>query len=530
MTLHMAHGAGSVLLATALGLRLLAVTACELPADQDGDGYDTSVDCDDANPQVHPDAPEDFNDIDDNCNGIVDEADAVPCDSLEPTQSMSQNWRNIQGCLDERGRAKLGPGEFLVDQGIAIWDGAELLGDATWPVIRLVQDPVNWRSNFLVKTLGQGSRVGSLTLDGYGNLPAGAHGAVVHIEGNEANIEDNHILNSVRSTPTSWATGVYFICADCRGNVVQRNQIYQHFRGVIFRDALKPGSDNALLGNGIRDNMCDGITMAGFGIVAENEVFRNGYDCLNGGGGTPIPGAAIYSLDNKVGAVISNNTLYDSCGHNLDVDNASNFLIKENVIRNPGYQWDGIYSYCGTAASMFLMETTLSTIIGNVVENNGRLNNQFGYGPGSHDTNGVFSPTGEPDDMSDLPAGGNTVLAFVLAMRKNATNPVISNVIEGNQFRSACDYPCVGVGYFASRNTGFGLDLSWSAQTTNYYTSNNPYGSNIGSIRCGGNWYAANSVCEDSAPADSECNQDDYQHNPPSGDWARSNPDCKLYE
>ena len=45
-----------------------------------------------------------------------------------------------------------------------------------------------------------------------------------------------------------------------------------------------------------------------------------------------------------------------------------------------------------------------------------------------------------------------------------------------------------------------------------------PYGSNVGSRRCGGNWYAANSSCEESA-SDADCNTDDWQHD---GDWARN--------
>lgn len=71
--------------------------------------------------------------------------------------------------------------------------------------------------------------------------------------------------------------------------------------------------------------------------------------------------------------------------------------------------------------------------------------------------------------------------------------------------------PCVGTGYFATRDTGFDAAGGWSAATTNYYTNNKPYGSNVGSRRGGGNWYAANTTCTaQSSPA--PCNIDDYQH------------------
>jgi cysteine-rich repeat protein len=42
-------------------------------ADADSDGFPASVDCDDANPDVHPNKPEACNDADDDCDGEVDE-------------------------------------------------------------------------------------------------------------------------------------------------------------------------------------------------------------------------------------------------------------------------------------------------------------------------------------------------------------------------------------------------------------------------------------------------------------------------
>ena len=41
--------------------------------DLDGDGYTAASDCDDADPAVNPDAHEVCNDIDDDCNGLVDD-------------------------------------------------------------------------------------------------------------------------------------------------------------------------------------------------------------------------------------------------------------------------------------------------------------------------------------------------------------------------------------------------------------------------------------------------------------------------
>jgi gliding motility-associated-like protein len=43
------------------------------PVDMDGDGFDNTVDCNDLNPNINPDAADVCNDIDDNCNGAIDE-------------------------------------------------------------------------------------------------------------------------------------------------------------------------------------------------------------------------------------------------------------------------------------------------------------------------------------------------------------------------------------------------------------------------------------------------------------------------
>jgi len=44
------------------------------PQDGDGDGFDSSTDCDDADPSVNPDANEVCNGLDDDCNGAVDDS------------------------------------------------------------------------------------------------------------------------------------------------------------------------------------------------------------------------------------------------------------------------------------------------------------------------------------------------------------------------------------------------------------------------------------------------------------------------
>ena len=51
---------------------LLCLAGCFSDADQDGDGFGTT-DCDDTDPTIYPNAPERCNDIDDDCDGVVDD-------------------------------------------------------------------------------------------------------------------------------------------------------------------------------------------------------------------------------------------------------------------------------------------------------------------------------------------------------------------------------------------------------------------------------------------------------------------------
>jgi hypothetical protein len=453
------------------------------------------------------------------------------CSALAPSGDPEVDWRNITACLCA-GAATLGPGTFQVSRGILVPPGAGLLGDLSYPTIRLA---ANGGCNYLVGVRGD-SQVALLRLDGDNRLPVGCCSAVVSVMGDDNLVNDNHVFNGAVPPRCLETTGVYVFGGT--GNVVLRNQIYHHFHGVLFAASLTSANVNTLDRNGIYDNKCDGLTLIGFGRVVNNDIYRNGWQCENAGGncndpGTPVPGGGIYSLGNRAGAEIVGNRIWDSCGANLDLDRIERFVIRGNHAYDPGYQWPGQshgpYPYC-VGISAMLLDASRSTVEDNVIENVGRAWNRVGNGA-FPDTNGIFCAAPPPNSQyCDLPSGGNQAIAFFLANRRprGCDRPLaIGNVIRNNAMRASCPGSCVGLGYFASRGTGFAADGTWSASTTNYYTLNRAFGSEIGSKRCGGNWYAANSTCTQGA-SPPECNDDDYQHDPPAGDWAR-NDFCPSY-
>jgi hypothetical protein len=442
-------------------------------------------------------------------------AATVDCAAIHASTDPAANRQAINGCLAGAGRrAVLTPGSYPVDGGITVPGGATLLGDTTYPTIQLVANPGG--ATRLVTFTDSGGRVGFLRLDAGHRLALGCCSAVVLFSG--AGTGDN-LLDDAFVTGAFETTGVYVLCSSCQGNQMLRVDIYNNFYGIIFGPFNDATHANTLVSSKVHDNRCDGVTLmgtdptagrpGGYGVIDRSWLYRNGRDCENG-----IPGAAVYSIGNRAGARIVNSKLYENCGNNLDLVEAEHFQVEGNEIYTPGYPVPGAVYFCTATASAALVNVREFTIRANSVRNS---NTRTTAGTGG-DSNRFFNADDAPR-YSDLTGGANGLVAFLLASWRTGT-PSMHNTVDGNRFVGSCASPCVGTGYFATRDTGFDSAGGWSAATTNYYRNNNPFGSNVGSRRGGANWYAADTVCTaQSSPQ--PCNQDDYQH-PTSANWARN--------
>lgn len=434
------------------------------------------------------------------------------CAAIPPSADPSQNHANILDCLTTVGEARLADGTFPIDDRIVMPDDSRLIGNETYPTLALQTGQQS------VVELHDRAEVAFLRLDANHNLTV-PHGAILYFRGDDGFAHDNHVQSGSGPVGEEKVTGVRFWFDEVNqqsGNRAFRNQIHDVHYGVIF-DQHPNGTDNLLEANQIHDIRCDGVSFRGYGRAVDNELYRLGRQCLNPVE-DPIPGGGFYTLDNPHGAEIVGNHAYQTCGMPLDLDRARNFVITDNTFEQPGFTGAAGYGNCGAGATSHLVDISESTIERNTFRK--------GAGPVGSDPNRVMSASGN-GVPSDLPAGADTAVAFILSHRRDETTwTATHNSIRDNSFIANCTAPCVGLGYFTGRGTGFDLAGNWSASTTNYFTNNTPFGSNIGSKRCGGNWYAANSAC--GANADPDCNADDAQHEGAGHDQYR-NDNCQFY-
>jgi hypothetical protein len=427
------------------------------------------------------------------------------------------NYQRIQWCLAKYGHAYLGSGSFTLNHMLVLTNDTLISANGDWPVVEAISNP-DGRNSFIA--MNGNSRVAFLSLNANKFFMDQPNASIVEMLDDLNQVDNCFVMGAstpLLKTDNGELVGVYILCGD--NNMVWNNKISNCDHGVIANSYIATAVNNVIKGNALFYNRRDGVSLPGYGQVIGNRIYLNGWDCRNGGGGTnpPIPGAGIYVENNLNGALIQYDTIYDNNGHNIDIVNVNNFSILNNYVYNPGNPSFPATDYMiapdfGAAFSVSLFNISNSTIEGNDIRNEGRPSNAVGMGGvWGGDKNHVMSED-SAGVMSDLPFGDSSIIAFCLGeLRPRApfSNQTGNNVIRNNIFIASPN----GIGYFSTRNTGFAADLSWSSQTTNYFTLNNPFGSNIGSVRAGGNWYAANGV---------DPNTDDYQHQPPGSSWSGS--------
>jgi len=482
-------------------LPLLVVAACgggDLLSAEGGAGRPSdSGQADSGLPRHDTDADADADsDTDADTDTDTDTGTVDPCAALAPLATAADNHAAITACL-ALGRATLGAGTFDVNNTVVVPPGATLDGSGRAATLRAQMPSVN-----SLVTVQDGATVTGMVLDANQAL-SDSNGAVVHVTGSGATVSDCWVGNANGHATGVALAGVYFISDTGSGSVVKDSEITGLFYGVIFRDGLDASEVNTVQSSTIHDLACDGVTFAGYGEMVGNTVYRVGSDCENG----PIPGATVYGLYNTVGARIDSNTLYDTCGNVVDLDTVSNFEITGNEIRDPGYTWDGAAPWCSGQALM-MIDSSSNIVTGNVIVSNDRVNNRVDY---YGDIHGVYRKSSSYAAYSDLGGGADSVIAFALLQRPSEPGTATGNIIDANEPRAACGSGCTGVGYYSSRGTGLDSAGVASESTMNYYSRNNPYGSNIGSSRCGFNWYAWDDTCDGTFPS-GQCNGDDHQH------------------
>jgi hypothetical protein len=429
------------------------------------------------------------------------------CTSIAPDPSASVNRTNIQGCLDTVPNvALLQGGTFLLDGGLAVPGGATLAAQVSTdaPVLKMTGSPNSVAQ--MVHIEGSGAQISFVRLDGSGVVGTAGISAILLFH-----LGDNSFVHDVQTYGAPSSTGIYFSCATCTGNEALRAQVYDNKYGVIFKNTLTTAHQKVTSAN-IYHNKCDGITFAGYGEVSGGQSYRNGWSCANN-----LNAAGIYSIHNEQGALVEGLSVFENCGVNIDVLEGGNFKFHNITSDKPGFPVPGATVACFAQSSMQMTGIHNSEVLDSFVKNNlatNRVDN--GTDPGK-----LFQATGAPA-FSDLPNGGNTIIAFSNGKNPNSTYASYSNEFDRNTF--VAYYTGGGAyGYFASRDTGWNASGAWAPS---YYKGNSPIGGTGGSRRGGGNWYAASSTCT-SSTSPYPCNTDDYQHTN-TANW-RNDPGLAHY-
>lgn len=457
----------------------------------------------------------------------------VDCTSIAPSSDPAVNAANIQGCLDTGTVAHLQAGTFEVSQGIVVGSGDSFTGSPS--TLRVA---ATYATNYLLRYVGSNATVSGLTIDAYNRF--GYTDVIVTIANVTPQPSNNVLENSTvtgganpslavgNHSPTlSGPTAVSIGCTTCTGNRIRYNDLTGNYRNVVFHGSTQ-NALNYVEFNDIYDNQCDAADFPGFGVLKNNQIWENGGYCATGHGG------GIYSDDNAVGGVVEANTVWNTCGHNLDLNRSKHFTVKNNTMYAPGVR-AGTGSFCGKASSFALTDISYSSVTGNTAKTEDAPQNMRTGSPAT-----AFQDTSAAA-FSDLPNQDRTVIAFQLKHEpgRGDTWGAYANYVTNNQFISTCvsASDCLGLSAFVSRGTGMLPDGTSSSATWNKFEGNRIFGSEYRTVRGGRNWWAGNNAnsanaghpdlsityCDERTDWSADgCNDDDYRHNPPVGSTYRN--------
>ena len=462
--------------------------------------------------------------------GVGENSDAnANCFQLTPSTA-AVNFRSIMQCLKLEQRATLGPGVFLLPHGLKIPPNSTLQGSiAVGSQKASVNMSLASRLVLAVPTaithslleVSSDSAVSSLILDaGAKQRDATCCQSVISLIGNNSVISDVEVLGSPRGI------GVLFESPTSRDNLVLKVHVHHCYYGIVFTAGLRSHQINSVEQSMLEDIDCDSISFAGFGQVRRTVIRNSGFACGPPAGGA---GAGFFCKGNRYGAQIEDSIVSNTCGMSLDVDSCSYLEVRNNTFSQTGYDWDRNLTHCWGMPTAILLDSQMSSVSYNSMENS-RPSNRIRW---SKDPHQVYSQVAAPL-FSDLPEANDTILNFALLHRPNAMAlPSIRNDISNNSFSCRCDENnCTGVAYFAGRGTG--LDSlrtpghEWGERLPKQPSEFNGNivdpSSDVGSVRCGENWYAASQpICPEES--DYPCNLDDYLH--PAQNFRNDN--CRDY-
>lgn len=449
------------------------------------------------------------------------------CFQLIPSTA-AVNHRRISQCLRLEQRVTLGPGIFLLPHGLKMPPNSTLQGalavgsqktslNASLASRLLLAVPTAITHPLL--EVSSDSLVSSVILDAGGKQrDATCCTSVISFIGN------NSVISDVEALGSPAGIGVLFESPTSRDNLVFKMHVHRCYYGIVFAHGLR-SQVNTVEQSTIEDIHCDAISFAGFGQVRRSVIRNSGFAC-----GPPAfgAGAGFFCKGNRYGAQIEDSIVSNTCGMSLDVDSCSHLEVRNNSFSNTGYDWDRNLTHCWGMPTAILLDSQMCSINYNSMENS-RPSNRIRW---SGDPHQVYGQVAAPL-FSDLPEDNDTILNFALLHRPNAMAlPSIQNDVSNNSFFSRCDENnCTGLAYFAGRGTGLESQRTpghhWGERLPKQpseFNGNVVSDSDVGSVRCGENWYAAaQPVCPEES--DWPCNLDDYLH----PDQNFRNDDCRDY-